>query len=272
MPANEKSQPAAWCVPGVIALGIESSNPSAIRHSRDHHISLGVCLARCEGIDQGIGRPQWRPLHVEPLRTDNPQHDDLAGCIARCATIAGITPRQIGAVCVSIGPGGFTGVRVAVVTAKMICEATGAACLGVPSAAVVVHALAERAGAHSEHSEHHSESRTTAIALASKSDNTFVTLFDQNMTPLRAGFLCDAKRLRDLCEREHVRTLVADHFLPPAMLEEATTLGMSITQPVFSPLSCVAAASRHIPIDPANLLPLYPREPEAVTKWRLLHG
>ncbi len=270
MPAANAAQPNAtkpWFQPGSLALAIETSNPSAVRGAQTQHNTLGVCIARCEQVNSITHPPSWTLLHTEPLRTDNPQHDDLASCIDRCARVANITPRHINAICVSLGPGGFTSVRVAVVTAKMICEATGAACLGIPSAEVVMHAMKHVAQAAC--AEHQA---TTAVALASKGDNTYITLFDKNNNPIRPGFLCDAEKLRSLHERDHARTLIADQFLPQAMRERAAALGLTILEPTYSPLACIQAAVRHHPIEPAHLLPLYPREPEAVTKWRLLHG
>ncbi|MFO0858455.1 MAG: hypothetical protein U0640_14000 [Phycisphaerales bacterium] len=259
MPASLASS--RWYSKGTIALGIETSNPSSVRAAQGAETMLGVAAARCDGVDAGTGEPSWTLLHSEPLRTENPQHDDLAGCIDRCVRAAGLTPRLVNAVCVSIGPGGFTSVRVAVVTAKMICEATGAASVGVPSADVVMFAQMDITA-----------EGCTAVALASKGDNTFVTIYDRNRSTVRAGFLCDAKGLNDIFEKDGVRTLIADQFLPAAMRERASGLGMSVLPPHYSPLACVHAASRHAAIDPAQLLPLYPREPEAVTKWRLLHG
>jgi hypothetical protein len=49
-----------------------------------------------------------------------------------------------------------------------------------------------------------------------------------------------------------------------AMME----LGGGIVEPVFDPAACLELAARLPDIEPALLLPLYPREPEAVTLWR----
>lgn len=274
MSANT-TQPAPWFSLGTIALGIETSNPSSARPTQKSETTLGVAVARCDELDSNTNQPRWTQLHTEPLRVDNPQHDDLASCIDRCVRAANLMPRQLNAICVSIGPGGFTSVRVAVVTTKMICEATGAACIGVPSADVVIHAIAQNTNTSPQSIAAASRPdvrATTAIALASKGDNTFITLFDNKKMPIRDGFLCDASKLRNLYERDDARTLIADHFLPAAIREQATALGMQIVPPTYSPFACIHAAAHRQPVDPAQLLPLYPREPEAVTKWRLLHG
>jgi len=67
--------------------------------------------------------------------------------------------------------------------------------------------------------------------------------------------------------------LVADRFLPEAMRRRAEELGIEVRLPAFDPVACIEAAMEGVaPVDPADLLPLYPREPEAVTKWRALRA
>ncbi|RYE93606.1 MAG: tRNA (adenosine(37)-N6)-threonylcarbamoyltransferase complex dimerization subunit type 1 TsaB, partial [Myxococcales bacterium] len=53
---------------------------------------------------------------------------------------AGITPAQIGALVVGLGPGTFTGVRVGVTTAKALAMATGLQAVGVGSLETMAHA------------------------------------------------------------------------------------------------------------------------------------
>ena len=50
---------------------------------------------------------------------------------------AGAGPADLKAVAVALGPGGFTGLRVAVATAKALCWSTGAALLAVPTLALM---------------------------------------------------------------------------------------------------------------------------------------
>jgi hypothetical protein len=45
-----------------------------------------------------------------------------------------------------------------------------------------------------------------------------------------------------------------------------------IQSPTFDALACCELGSRLPPVDALLIEPLYPREPEAVTKWRVLHG
>ncbi|MFZ4574942.1 MAG: hypothetical protein ACOYN0_11130, partial [Phycisphaerales bacterium] len=69
-----------------------------------------------------------------------------------------------------------------------------------------------------------------------------------------------------------IGVLVADRFLPKAMREVCGAAGVEVVAPEFDPIACAEIADRFGPVDPAQLVPMYPREPEAVTKWRLLHG
>jgi tRNA threonylcarbamoyladenosine biosynthesis protein TsaB len=67
----------------------------------------------------------------------------LAGQVRKLLQSAGAGPRDVGLIAVDIGPGSFTGLRIAVTFAKMFAYATGAGVAGVVSMEV----LAEQAAA-----------------------------------------------------------------------------------------------------------------------------
>ena len=69
---------------------------------------------------------------------------------------------DLDAVAVSIGPGGFTGLRIAVSTAKLMAEALGVAVIGVPSALVAAASSGER--------------ERVLVLLASKENSVWATL------------------------------------------------------------------------------------------------
>jgi tRNA threonylcarbamoyladenosine biosynthesis protein TsaB len=239
-------------------LAIETSNPSGQAGAGPG--GPGVAVGWVDGAGVTV-------LGVERLRTTGRHDDDLMPAIDRLCRRAGVTPRQIGPVAVSIGPGGYTALRVAVATAKMIAEANGGRCIAVPTAMVVAQRLAEmdRAAGY-------------AVALASKSaasgaETAWVAvslggeLTLEQATRGRVIGAADIGRLG-------VGVLVADRFFPEAMRSAAERAGMRLVEPVFDPAACLElAVSRAGPaIDPVELAPLYPREPEAVTLWRNRSG
>jgi tRNA threonylcarbamoyladenosine biosynthesis protein TsaB len=226
-----------------LTLAIETSNPSAG--------GGGVALVAGEGGGALGVLDVLGVLGVESVSRE-PQQDDLMAAIARLCARCQKSPRDLTRVAVSIGPGGYTAVRVAVTVAKMICEATGAACVGVPTPLVVARRV-DFPGPF-------------AVALASKGETALVTRFE-NGAP-GPGALIDASGLTSL----HIKLLIADAFLPPTMRARAAELGIPVQPPVFDPVACAQASEAIPPTDPAALLPLYPREPEAVTKWRALKG
>lgn len=238
---------------GELTLGIETSNPSA-REGPDAGWRPEVALARLvEGRAEVVDR--------EGLDQSSPHDDDLMPAISRLCERSGVRPREIRRIALSVGPGGFTAVRIATAAAKMIAEVTGAACIPVPSAWVAAcHAM--RAGPFDG---------GLAVALAAKGPTAHVTLFDTGELPTPAG----AGRLmtrEDLCElpRRGVRTLLCDRFLAGIIGEDGRIPGVLVWPSGFDAISCIEMSSLAAPVDPAALVPLYPREPEAVTKWREL--
>ncbi len=217
-----------------LTLAIETSNPSAGGGG-------GVALVGPGG--QAIG--------VEPVGQE-PQHDDLMSGIERLCTRCGKKPGDLTRVAVSLGPGGYTAVRLAVTAAKMIAEATGAELVGVPTALVVARRV--------------QWDGPFGVALASKGETTFVTRFEDGR--MGDGALMDAAGLEPL----RIGLLVGDRFLPEAIRRRAEELGITVRPPVFDPVACAEAAEAIAPADPAALMPIYPREPEAVRKWRELRG
>jgi tRNA threonylcarbamoyl adenosine modification protein YeaZ len=231
-------------MPRDLALAIETSNPSAYEGTGPGPgVALGVLV-----------NGALSPLGVESIPADRPHDDDLVPAIDRLFAQHGRRPADLDRVIVSTGPGGFTALRIAVAAAKMICEATGAACVGVPSAEVVALRVREARGAF-------------AVALSSKGRSAFVTRFAAPHAPDGPGTLAEAENL----ERLGIALLIADRFLPDPMRERCATLGIEVRTPVFDPAACLEAGAARAPVDPVSLLPFYPRLPEAVVKWRELH-
>jgi tRNA threonylcarbamoyl adenosine modification protein YeaZ len=225
--------------PVPLTLAIEVSNPSSPEPG-DRARGLGMGVAVGEG-----GRLLGKELLHESARHD----DDLMPAVDRLFVRLGLAPRDLRRVAVSAGPGGYTALRIAVATAKMLCEATGAACVSVPTALVVARRV--------EHP------RPFAIALQSKGEAAWVVEMD-------AAADGTGGRIMTAADVPSLRTplLVADRFFPMTMAHAAAAQGIRIQRPGFDPAACLEAAAELPDIDPMDLLPLYPREPDAVTQWR----
>lgn len=241
--------------PGPLILAIETSNPTA-----EPGVSASVAIARADPSGA------LSPLAIVHLGPD--ESTGLLPSIDRCFTRAGLTPdalRDAGArIAISIGPGGYTSVRIAVTCAKLIAESTGALCVPVPTAHVVASSAPERATRDDS-----GASRPFAVALASKRDAAWLTLFNADRSERRTLGLVDDGVI-DALVSEGAATLIVDRFAPPRLLERAHAAGLTVLPPTFDPLACARLALTRQPVDPIELAPLYPREPEAVTKWRAL--
>lgn len=197
-------------------------------------------------------------IHVEMLSQKKRHDDDLLPAIDRLFVRCQLKPADLrgGAVGVSVGPGGFTGLRIAVATAKMFAEALGAKVIAVPSAMVVAESVKNET--------------EVLIALASKADSfwaTRLTRIEQTWSIAGSPGLATAQSLN----LDGAELLLGDEHLPQAVRSLCAARGVSVAEPVFDPRACLVAAERMLErgetIDPLTLAPLYPREPEAVTLW-----
>lgn len=236
---------------GVI-LAIETSNPSAWKPNAGSPDPMpGVAALEWSG-----GRPGQLALQAcDPTHRD----DTLIPAIDCALRTLGRRSADLTTIMVSIGPGGFTSLRIACAAAKMLALATGAKLFAVPSARVVAHSAPVGAG-------------PLGVALGSKGDDTWIECFADThdhallATPGLVG-LKDLVTLTDL----GITRLLADQFLPPALREAAVARGLSVQHPVFCPRACLGAARSGDEVSPGALMPIYPRPPEAVRKWRELH-
>ena len=223
--------------PSFSAIAIETSNPSA-------------CPA-----EVGVGAIGSEAAFVERLSPARRHDDDLMPAIDRLCGRAGVRPGDLRAVVVSVGPGGYTGLRIAVTTARFIAEATGAACIGVPTAEVAACAASR-------------DGRPFAVALASKGEHAFVTPFDAQGSPTAAGRVLDAEGVGAL----GLPRLIGDGFLPESIRRMASASGISVEPIVLGASWLLRAAAGRESVDPSRLVPMYAREPEAVRLWRARGG
>lgn len=223
------------------ALAIETSNPSA----HDTPPSAGV--AAC-GLDPDGACTEIIEAFLEP----GGRHDDgLMPAIESLRDQLGVHPRDLDRVCVSVGPGGYTALRIAVTTAKLIAETTGAGLVAVPSAAVVAAEI--------------DACPPFAVCLASKRGTTHATAFDGESPDLGVGRPIGLIGPDDLAAIGAL-VLVADRFLPGPIRDRAGALGIEIVPPSFRPATCLRIGLRLACAD--DVAPVYAREPEAVRLWQ----
>jgi tRNA threonylcarbamoyladenosine biosynthesis protein TsaB len=220
-----------------------------------------VLAIECTQREGGVAlRDGAGAVHVEALAASKRHDDDLLPAVDRLLRRGGVERDRLGAVAVSIGPGGFTGLRIAISTVKMLAMALSVRVVAVPTALVVAESAAPGDVGDGP----------IIVALASKRETFWAT------TLVRAGgaWLLDGPGALADSERADlgaVRALLGDRYLPAAVRARCAALGVPVIEPRFDPSACLRAAARMLDAghtcDPLALLPIYPRPPEAVTIW-----
>jgi tRNA threonylcarbamoyladenosine biosynthesis protein TsaB len=177
-----------------------------------------------------------------------------------------VEPWQVEAVAVALGPGGFTGLRVSIAFAKAFAHARDVPAIGLGSAAVFAASDASRGG-----------KGPWLVALASKSGTAWVarvTRSDDGGFAEEPGAVVDAAGFlpRVSAVAAAGGALLTDEHLAPELAEVARNADARVRPIEVDP--CALAALAHLAYSRRNftdalaLSPIYPREPEAVTKWR----
>jgi tRNA threonylcarbamoyladenosine biosynthesis protein TsaB len=197
-------------------------------------------------------------VHEETLSPKKRHDDDLLPAIDRMFSRAGLRSDDLrdGAVAVSIGPGGFTGLRIAIATAKMLAETLVVKLLSVPSALVAA--------------ESHEKDGPILVALACKNDTFWLTRLERDGDTWRiAGTPAIARS--EMFDSSDVRCVLADEHFPDLARARLAAANIPIQPLRLTARACLAVGERMLErgeiTDPLQLLPLYPREPEAVTLW-----
>lgn len=209
-------------------------------------------------------------LHEEKLSQRKRHVDDLMPAIDRMFKRANLQPGDLrhGAVAVSIGPGGFTGLRIAIATAKMLAEALDVKLIAVPSALVAVEASALPA----LNWQQTSLADHVMVALACKADSFWQTRAQRDDAAdewriVGEPGIIDAARF----DVSGTLAVLADEHFPDAAQRRLIDAGIPIIAPTLTAVACLRIALRKLErgevTDPLQLLPLYPRQPEAVTLW-----
>lgn len=223
---------------GVITLGIEMSNPSA--RGAGGAVSHSVALWDARGALLGSA----------PLPDSQRGSDAVMHAVSVLADSCGVRPGDVARVIVSIGPGGYTALRIATTSAKVLADTLGAELVGVPAARVASVAIG--AG-----------DLPALIVLATKKGKGHVSVLAgdgsiESLGVVGPGALggCGA------------RSLHADQHLPDAFRAFADSAGIAVCPIELDARALLLASAGIGPMDPLRLAPLYAREPDAVTQWR----
>lgn len=229
-----------------LVLAIESSNPP---DSAGGFAEVALARVQDKRVDE-----------VATVRLERQdRHDDaLMPSIERLLRDAGAAPSALDAVAVSVGPGGYTAVRIACATAATIADSCGARLLPTPTSLVGAIDLLD--------------GEPLAVALASKGERAWVCVFsgvrEAAASEARLGVDASAEEMGALFERARCRRLRAGEHLPAPIARWAGAGGVRLEPLRLSALACARAAMLVDPVDPAELAPVYPREPDAVRIWR----
>ena len=198
------------------------------------------------------------------------EQDGLLPSIDELLARAGCSPGDLAVVAVSLGPGSFTGLRIATSTAKALALGIGCRLIGVPSAWAVAAQWYQDAG----------EEGPVLVASAAKGVDCWLTRLERSEARFFETESTGLHRIdhpspdvRRMCEGA---VLLADDFIPHDFIKSSQALIRECRPPRHSAHGCLLAARQ---LEAAgrfasahSLEPIYPREPEAVTLWRARNG
>ncbi|HWB20410.1 MAG TPA: tRNA (adenosine(37)-N6)-threonylcarbamoyltransferase complex dimerization subunit type 1 TsaB [Phycisphaerales bacterium] len=222
-------------------------------------VMLGIETSQRRGsVAARVGRGE---IAVEWLRNEREQSDDLMPAIVRLLERMGRRVQDVRGIGVSIGPGGFTGLRIAIASVKMLAEVLGAKVAAVPSALVAAEGVEAKG--------------RILVGLASKGETMWATRLIRNEAGWRIDGvpeLADVNTL-DLAE---IACVVVDSHAPNALRARCAERGVKVEAPEWNAGKCLRIAERMIErgesLEGMELSPLYPRQPEAVTLWERREG
>lgn len=222
----------------VIVLALDTSTPS---------VTAGVC--RLDRADSDGARPSVTTLACRVTVDGRAHAESLTPHVLDCLAHAGLSPADLDAVVVGIGPGPFTGLRVGMVTAAAFADAIGVPVHGVCS--LDAFAARVRTEGASGHLVVVTDARRREAYYAAYEPGN-VRTFGPSVGPAAA-----------------IPVDGADHVAgDPLRIDELTGLVPSrfgdATAPDPAGLVTVAASDLLAGVAPAPLEPLYLRRPDAV--------
>jgi tRNA threonylcarbamoyladenosine biosynthesis protein TsaB len=183
---------------------------------------------------------------------------DLAPSVARLLRERGWAPRDLGGVIVSLGPGSYTGLRVGIMSAKMLAYATSCALIGAPTFEVIAR-QAKTAG------------RKLIVIADAQRENLYVQSFSRNSA---TDWFKPAGELIVTPERQWAQNLPPDvGVVGPGVRIAAPWLPAgtltALLEPAIADLLAVGweRFEQGLLDDPVRLEPLYLRPSSAEEQW-----
>ncbi len=181
----------------------------------------------------------------------------------------GIRPGQISEVSITVGPGSFTGIRIAVTLAKMLSYALGARIVAVDT----LDALLENAAGYCDKTG--SDLQRLAAVLDAKQGRFFTAIYQRN------GHTWEKIHPTTLVYPQQVLEIIHQDTIPTGLLGEGLVYYADrFASPLTTVMdkSCWTASARHVYTvgqkmarmgqfsDMYSLVPAYVRKPDAVEK------
>ena len=200
-------------------------------------------------------------VHVVRFEGGRRDRDDVLPGIHAVLEQGGVAASSIRTVAVDVGPGGFTGLRISIAAGQAIAEVAGATVVGVPGALVAASgtpSVRELVG-------------EIVVLSAAKAGTAWRTRLGRDTTD-RCWRIIGDPGIVDRPDDAGCPVVIADEHVPSELFRAA------VSDPSVHPPSFDAAAVARVALDggpdllvhadPARLMPIYPREPEAVRRWR----
>jgi tRNA threonylcarbamoyl adenosine modification protein YeaZ len=229
--------------------------------SSNHPITLALELSQQAG---SVAMSDTRGVVLEKaVESGRREQDDVMPSIEAIACELHVAPRDIARVVVSVGPGGFTGLRSSVAIAKMIALVTGAKIIPIETALSVV-------------TNANVDSGTYLVVSGVKQESFWLSRVKVNGREITCNAsLSNTKDLPSVLET--ASAIFGDAYLPQSVLAIAKGANKEVKEPKTSAKTLLELGLRLYKenkiqaIDPLELLVLYPREPEAVRLWGKNH-
>lgn len=209
-----------------------------------------ITLGRGDTVIASAELPQKRRHNIE-----------LTPAIDRVCREHDVPRGAIGEVYVSLGPGSFTGLRIALATVKMLALAGGVRVVGVPTLDV----LAENAPPEVEH---------VAVCMNLKRRKVYCAVYERGAQRRRVIAPAKLRTIEELLhESPRPVALLGEpppEWPPQTVTELPVDLAHADSEVVWRLGRMGAKAGAFT--DPDALSPLYVREPEAVALWKQRHG